>query len=32
MTGRDPQAARLLRELKQSLDPRNLVNPGALQL
>jgi FAD/FMN-containing dehydrogenase len=32
MTGRDPEAARLLRELKQSLDPRNLVNPGALQL
>lgn len=32
MTGRDPEAARLLRELKQALDPRNLVNPGALQL
>jgi FAD/FMN-containing dehydrogenase len=32
MTGRDPEAARLLRELKQSLDPRNLMNPGALQL
>lgn len=32
MTGRDPEAARVLQELKRSLDPRNLMNPGALQL
>ncbi len=32
MTGRDPEAARLLRDLKKSVDPRNLMNPGALQL
>ncbi len=29
---RDPEAARLLHELKRSLDPRNLMNPGALGL
>ncbi len=32
MTGRDPEAARLLRDLKKSVDPQNLMNPGALQL
>ena len=32
MTGRDPEAARVLRELKKSVDPQNLMNPGALQL
>ena len=32
MVGRDPEAARLLRELKKSVDPQNLMNPGALQL
>ncbi|MEO7385682.1 MAG: FAD-binding oxidoreductase [Gammaproteobacteria bacterium] len=32
MTGRDPEAARVLRDLKQSVDPANLMNPGALQL
>jgi FAD/FMN-containing dehydrogenase len=32
MTGRDPQAARLLRDLKSAVDPQNLMNPGALQL
>ncbi len=32
MTGRDPEAARMLRELKKTVDPRNLMNPGALQL
>lgn len=32
MVGRDPEAARVLRELKKSVDPRNLMNPGALQL
>jgi FAD/FMN-containing dehydrogenase len=32
MTGRDPQAARVLREIKQAVDPQNLMNPGALRL
>lgn len=32
LRGRDPEGARLLREIKQSLDPHNLMNPGALQL
>ena len=32
MVGRDPEAARVLRELKQSVDPQNLMNPGALGL
>ena len=32
MTGRDPEAARVLRDIKKSLDPDNLMNPGALQL
>ena len=32
MTGRDPEAGRVLRELKKSVDPHNLMNPGALQL
>jgi FAD/FMN-containing dehydrogenase len=32
MKDREPQAAHLLRELKRTLDPRNLMNPGALQL
>lgn len=32
MVGRDPEAARVLRELKKSVDPQNLMNPGALQL
>jgi FAD/FMN-containing dehydrogenase len=32
MRGRNPEAARMLRELKQSVDPHNLMNPGALGL
>jgi FAD/FMN-containing dehydrogenase len=32
MVGRDAEAARVLRDLKKSLDPQNLMNPGALQL
>lgn len=32
LQGRDPEAARLLKELKKTLDPRNLMNPGALGL
>jgi FAD/FMN-containing dehydrogenase len=32
MEGRQPEAARALRELKKVLDPRGLMNPGALQL
>jgi D-lactate dehydrogenase (cytochrome) len=32
MQGRDAEAARVLRDLKKSLDPHNLMNPGALQL
>jgi FAD/FMN-containing dehydrogenase len=32
MRGRNPEAARVLRELKQSVDPGNLMNPGALGL
>jgi FAD/FMN-containing dehydrogenase len=32
MTGRDPQAARVLRDIKQAVDPQNLMNPGALRL
>jgi hypothetical protein len=32
MKHRDPPQMRLLRELKQSVDPQNLVNPGALGL
>jgi len=32
MTGRDPEAARVLRDLKKAVDPENLMNPGALQL
>jgi FAD/FMN-containing dehydrogenase len=32
MEGRQPEAARALRELKKVLDPHGLMNPGALQL
>ena len=32
LRGRNPEAARMLRELKQSVDPKNLMNPGALGL
>jgi FAD/FMN-containing dehydrogenase len=32
MRGRNPEAARMLRELKRSVDPHNLMNPGALGL
>ncbi len=32
MRGRDAEAARVLRDLKKSLDPNNLMNPGALGL
>jgi len=32
MLGRDPEAARLLTDLKKSVDPHNLMNPGALGL
>jgi FAD/FMN-containing dehydrogenase len=32
LSTRQPVAARVLRELKSVLDPRGLVNPGALQL
>ncbi|MBM4221631.1 MAG: hypothetical protein FJ170_06775 [Gammaproteobacteria bacterium] len=32
MRGRNPEAARMLRELKRSVDPNNLMNPGALGL
>lgn len=32
MQGRDPEAARVLRDLKRSVDPQNLMNPGALGL
>jgi FAD/FMN-containing dehydrogenase len=32
MEGRQPEAARAMRELKKLLDPQNLMNPGALQL
>ena len=32
MQGRDPEAARVLRDLKNSVDPQNLMNPGALGL
>lgn len=32
MTGRQPQAAQALRELKKQLDPQGIMNPGALQL
>jgi hypothetical protein len=32
MEGRQPEAARALRELKKVLDPHELMNPGALQL
>lgn len=30
--GRNPAAARVLRDLKKSVDPQNLMNPGALGL
>ncbi len=32
MTGRQGEAARVLRELKRVLDPQAIMNPGALQL
>lgn len=32
MEGRQPEAARALRDLKKQLDPRGIMNPGALQL
>lgn len=32
MDGRQPEAARAVRELKRLFDPQNLMNPGALQL
>lgn len=32
MQGRDTEAARVLRDLKKSVDPQNLMNPGALGL
>lgn len=32
LRNRDPEAARVLHDLKRSLDPRNLMNPGALGL
>ena len=32
MQGRDGEAARVLRDLKKTVDPQNLMNPGALQL
>lgn len=32
MEGRQPEAARALRELKKQLDPQGIMNPGALQL
>jgi FAD/FMN-containing dehydrogenase len=32
MEGRQPEAARAMRELKKLFDPQNLMNPGALQL
>ncbi|GMW06601.1 MAG: FAD-binding oxidoreductase [Gammaproteobacteria bacterium] len=32
MDGRQGEAARALRELKQQLDPQGIMNPGALQL
>lgn len=32
MQGRDTEAARVLRDLKKSVDPLNLMNPGALGL
>jgi FAD/FMN-containing dehydrogenase len=32
MKGRDPLAAQLIRDIKKSVDPRNLMNPGALGL
>jgi FAD/FMN-containing dehydrogenase len=32
MLGRQAEAARALRELKQQLDPQGIMNPGALQL
>ncbi len=32
MQGRDAEAARVLRDLKNSVDPQNLMNPGALGL
>lgn len=32
LRGRQPEAERLLRELKGSVDPNNLMNPGALGL
>jgi FAD/FMN-containing dehydrogenase len=32
MKGRDPLAAQLIREIKKTVDPDNLMNPGALGL
>jgi FAD/FMN-containing dehydrogenase len=32
MTGRQPEAARAIRELKKQLDPQGIMNPGALQI
>ena len=32
MRGRDPHTAKLIRELKQLVDPRRRLNPGALGL
>jgi FAD/FMN-containing dehydrogenase len=32
MEGRQPEAARALREIKKQLDPQGIMNPGALQL
>ncbi|MCC7256848.1 MAG: FAD-binding oxidoreductase [Gammaproteobacteria bacterium] len=32
MEGRQPEAARVLRDLKKQLDPQGIMNPGALQL
>lgn len=32
MTGRQPEAAHALREIKKQLDPQGIMNPGALQL
>ena len=32
MRGRQPQAEQILKDIKQSLDPAGLMNPGALGL